>query len=385
MQDMNDSLDALRKSVKTRVPKLGDDILLEGITRSPRTRILSRPLFLSGVTFACVLAIGLTIALEAPTTHAQKGPLFTLATGEVNGLSYSNTKSGESPKEFGTMLPSIQFQYVPGDDLSWSGGTEKVYELKPKGNPIQLLRSLASRFGIKGEIQQDPYRQNDIDHYFFGEKDRQDLPGVDVYWQGSGSWSVNLYSAEAGKGDGYLSDDAYKALAQELFSATGLNIQLDDLALYKDNGRRVVGHLTVDGQTTPLTWEMDWDEYGNLVYATGNSVEVIDRGSVQTVSEREAVNRISDWRYQGYAGGVARYGFLAEELDSNQSTSTREIKTVKVLKAESKLVQLYDQAGDAWLVPGFTFELDQYRWTPTVFSVVDGLIELPKSSRFGPY
>lgn len=376
MQDMNDSIEQLRKAVKTKAPKLDEQTILNGITKPTKSRNLGRRLTLSGMAVAGVVAIGLSVVLAKPT------PLFSLASrSNVQAYQSASGDAASSKYSMGAMMPAVNYQYVPGDKLSWMGGSEKIYQVKPSGNPVQLLRDLADRFGIEGEIQQDPYSQGDNDHYFFGDKVKQyEAPSVDVYWQGTGSWWVNLNQIST-KRPGFESDEHYKQMAMDVFGATGLTVTENELALYKDTGRRVVARLKVDGQETPIEWNMWWDEYGNLAYVSGNSVQLVDRGYAATVSEREAVNRISDWRYSGFTGGMMAYGAMANDLvrveDPNPPLET---KRVTVTKAKNDLVELWDKNGSIWLVPGYTFDMDGLWWHPTVFSLVDGLIELPDAN-----
>lgn len=381
MQDMNDSIEQLRKAVKTKAPKLDDQTILNGIAKPKQSKPLGRRLTLSGLGVATVVIAALSIGLSKPT------PLFSLG-NRSNSMEYSaaTSQGAGATDKMSVMIPAVNYEYVPGNSLGWMRGLEKVYEVKPSGDPLQLIQTLATRFGIKGEIVQDPWGQSDTHHYFYGDKVKQyELPAVDVYWNGTGSWWVNMYTG-ASSGPGFEADEYYKSMGLELFKATGLNAELSDLALYKDTGRRVVGYLKVDGKVTPIFWEMDWDQYGNLIYASGNSLELVDRGFASTVSEREAVNRISDWRYSGFGGGMLRYGAMATDVVISDDTNSQlETKNVTVKSAKHDIVELWDKNGNTWLVPGYTFDIEDLWWNPTVFSLVDGLIELPDASSVIPY
>src|SRR5690606_13253397 len=64
------------------------------------------------------------------------------------------------------------------------------------------------------------------------------------------------------------------------------------------------------GVETALEWSVAWSAFtGRVAWASGHSVEVVDRGRYGMVSPADAVARLADWRWYGapgpdYMGGV---------------------------------------------------------------------------------
>jgi hypothetical protein len=40
---------------------------------------------------------------------------------------------------------------------------------------------------------------------------------------------------------------------------------------------------------------------------------------------------------------------------------------------------VWDSKGNAWLVPGYMYQVTELGWQPSVVSLVDGVIELPNA------
>ena len=398
MPDMDKDLESLLKAVKAKAPKLSDDVILNGITRQPAKKSNRLQLSLAAGALTVVLAAG--IGMNLP----QRGPLFSLGSSS-SGLA-----------ETGAALDSkmaiwANYVYEAGPALGTSGGSGNVYQLKLTGDPEAIITSLAQRFSLEGELSKESYDGNKTYSYFFGVKDNYEKPSLSVYWSGTGSWYLNNYTG-ATSGPGLLSDDEIRAQASELFAATGLTVDASKIDIFKEYGRTAIGHLEVDGKATALDWTMTWDEFGNLVSASGNSVSVLNRGSFQTVSEKDAVARLSDWRYSGspagsyYGGGIAvsdmakSSGVSSEPSTAEGSSGSSEPApapttgpepqptsmpteppTIAVRCTSAKAVPLmvWDSKGNAWLVPGYTYKVTELGWQPSVVSLVDGVIELPKA------
>ncbi|MEY2737770.1 MAG: hypothetical protein RL683_888 [Actinomycetota bacterium] len=404
MPDMEKDLENLRKAVKVKSPKLTDDVILDGITRQPATKPKRLQLNLAAGALTVVLAVGIGMNLTP------RGPLFALGSGSSGAAESGLSLDGATDAK---MAIWANYVYQAGPNLGTAGGNGNVYQLKLKGDPEVLIESLATRFDLEGEVSKESYDGNKTYSYFFGIKDNWEKPSVSVYWSGTGSWYLNNYTG-ATSGPGLPSEADAKAQALELFAATGLNVTADKLDVLNEYGMTVIGHLEVDGKPTALDWSMTWDQYGNLVAAGGNSVEVINRGNFQTVSEKDAVARISDWRYAGspasiyFGGGIMTKDAAASTTDAVTSepstgegtepapapTSSPEPQptsmptampieppTINVVCTSAKAVpvMVWDSKGNAWLVPGYTFKSKELGWEPAVVSLVDGIIELPKA------
>lgn len=393
MPDMEKDLETLRKAVKTKSPNLSEDVILNGITRQPAKKMKRLKLSLAAGALTVALAAGIGMNLTP------KGPLFTLGSGS-SGLSETGAMDAK-------MAIWANYVYEAGSNLGTAGGSGNVYQLQLKGDPETLITSLSKRFGIEGELSKESYDGNKTYTYFYGIKDNWEKPSLSVYWSGTGSWYLNNYTG-ATSGPGLPSDDQIREQAAELFAATGLITLPSDLRILKEYGRTVIGHLEVGGKATALEWSMTWDEHGNLVSASGNSVQLINRGTFQTVSEKDAVARISDWRYAGSPAGLYYGGgLMTKDLASSSGVGSEpnegegsepapaptngpeplptvmptEPPTIRVLctAAESVPLMVWDSKGNAWIVPGYTYKSKELGWEPAVVSLVDGIIELPKA------
>jgi hypothetical protein len=397
MPDMEKDIETLRKAVKAKAPKLSEDVILDGITRQPAKKSSRLKLSLVAGALTVVLTAGIGMNM------APHGPLFSLGSGS-SGLAESGALDSK-------MAIWANYVYEAGPKLGTSGGSGNVYQLKLTGDPEVIINSLAKRFGLEGELSKESYDGNKTYSYFFGIKDKYEKPSLSVYWSGTGSWYLNNYTG-ATSGPGLPSDEEVRAQAAELFAATGLSISPSKIDIFKEYGRTAIGHLEVDGQATALDWSMTWDEFGNLVSASGNSVTVLNRGSFQTVSEKVAVTRLSDWRYSGspagsyYGGGLVANDMVKSTGGASEPAATEgssggsepapapttgpdpqptsmptEPPTINVLCTSAKSVPLmvWDSKGNAWLVPGYMYKVTELGWQPSVVSLVDGVIELPKA------
>ena len=222
-----------------------------------------------------------------------------------------------------------------------------------------------------------------------------------------------------------------RSLAQEAFAATGLEVAPGDIAVTVDPYQTMASaYLTVDGVATALDWGIAWSaQTGELVWAYGHAIEVVERGTFDTVSAVAAVDRLSDWRWFGaagpdYQGGysilAAESGVARDAIDGGADATVSspegsepgepgvgepvpavpiepgegepiptepeplpeplpepETVTVTVEDAEATLLLLWDAEGNAWLVPGYAMQQPEGWWNAVV-SLVEGVIALPE-------
>jgi len=153
-------------------------------------------------------------------------------------------------------------------------------------------------------------------------------------------------------------------------------------------------NLSVDGVATAIDYGISWSPLGEIAWAYGHSIEVVDRGAFDTISAANAVERLDDWRWSGAAGpdyqggmnilaaesGVARDAGQAPQSPDTGASSpvdpTPELVTVTVDKADATLLLMWDVDGNAWLVPGYAIQQPEGWWSATV-SLIEGVIELP--------
>lgn len=374
------------------------------------------------------VAGGAVLAVAAVTVGAlvlgpgmSQAPLFTVsATSGTSALGASDAMSGGAK-----MMIWVDYRYTAGSSLSTAGSSGPVYQLVlDTANHEARAAELAEVFGIDGSVRESEYSQADFPTWVVGP---QDGTGMDLTLSayGTGDWWFNDPSAssiyvcdssvtsvdaadygcvlpsEAPANEAPVGDEA-RALAKALFASTGYQAAAADIEITSgDDGTNATAYLTVEGTKTGLSWSAYWSNTGALAYAYGHSVHPEARGTFDTVSPTDAVQRLSDYRWFGssgpeFQGGMMMYARGAElgdapgaepgsgeEFESNTepvippaSEPAPEIVEVTVEDATSTLLLMWDAEGNAWLVPGYAMKMPEGWWNAVV-SLVDGVIALP--------
>jgi hypothetical protein len=396
MEDKN--LNKLQKAVGAKVPNLTDETILAGIAK-PRASVRKNLwLGLSGVAVAATAVFAVMPSSPAPLINlAQSQP-------QREGLSSSDAK----------MSLWVEYEYVAGSGLSTATGSDQVYQLNLNGSPEALVEKLAARFGVEGKLSKETYDEGKTYNYFFGNKAKSEAASVSVYWTGTGSWYYGDYSKYSEKVN-LPSKAAALAAAQEIFADTGLDVSADAITLTSgDWGMTAQASLQVGGEDTALEWMVNWAPNGEIIGVSGHSVSIEAKGTFGTISAKDSVKRLGDWRYGGsaassyYGGGMAmmsRGGTVSsdvtesgtepsaeptEEPTDTPTAEPTEEPTVEPMpeptpeKVVMKLVSskkthllIWDANGGAWLVPGYMLK-NTDGWYSSVISLVDGVIALPK-------
>ena len=275
----------------------------------------------------------------AGTFGTMSGPLIVLA-GDTNPESMSARSSSVSDSKM--MMPYVSYEYVAGDNLSTSTGRGHVYRLDLAGTPESVLRNAAAYFGVSGEPQKSQYFDAAWPSYVVGPEDGT-APSITASWTGTGSWWYNnplaypeqkcLHEHRVGKGaNAYLECTEYepaitglnpnetetRRLASKFFTAMGVSFNAADITVMVDEWSSFASvALVVNGQKTAIEWSISWSGNGEMSYAQGNAVTIVDAGEFNTVSDAAAVERLADWRWFGagptdYQGGM---GVLRSSVD----------------------------------------------------------------------
>jgi hypothetical protein len=119
-------------------------------------------------------------------------------------------------------------------------------------------------------------------------------------------------------------------------------------------------------------------------------------GEFKTISARDAVERISDWRYSGSISTSAYEKYFSQQAQIEPYLSTPTTKdgvdgdpallpaveptptpvTVVINESVKTHVMIWDSLGNTWLVPGYIFINDGNYISP-VFSLEEGVVALP--------
>ena len=386
MEDKN--LNKLRKAVGAEVPNLTDETILAGIAK-PRASVRKNLwLGLSGVAVAATAVFAVM-----PSNPA---PLIDLAQSQPKREALGGSSDAK-------MMMWVEYEYVAGPGLSDAAGSDQVYKLNLNGSPEALVEKLAARFGVEGKLSKETYDEGKTYNYFFGNKAKPENASVSVYWTGTGSWYFGDYSKFSEKVNLPTKASAL-ATASEIFADTGLVVAEDAITVTSgDWGMAAQASLQVDGEDTALEWMVNWAPNGEIIGVSGHSVTVEAKGTYGTISAKDSVKRLGDWRYGGsaassyYGGGMAMMSRGGSVVSSDVSESgsepsvepteeptveptpepTPEKVLMKLVSSKKTHLLIWDAKGGAWLVPGYMLK-NSDGWYNSVISLVDGIIALPK-------
>ncbi len=290
--------------------------------RAPRLINHGRATRAASVSMAAVAAVAVG-SLVIVNPFAPRAPLFTAADGTGPASAQSSALAEDA-----RIAMWINYEYLAGDGLSTDSGRGSVYQLQRVGTPEQVLRDAAAQFGLDGDVGESAYFDPAYPTYVIGAEDGT-APSLTVTWTGTGSWWYSNPAAypppvcervvgEDENGESFEYDDCVQpeienslapnaadaqAQAAAIFGATGLDVDADDIRIIADEWQTMAAaSLTVDGVATAIEYAMAWAPTGEIAWATGHAIDVVDRGEFNTVSATPAVERLSDWRWFGAAG-----------------------------------------------------------------------------------
>lgn len=361
-----------------------------------------------------------------------KQPLISLSeTGSVARSGQANQMADSK-----MMMPNpFTYVYEAGDALSNEAGTGQVYELQLTGEPKAILQRVADYLGLQGSVYEPEYSNDQYRVFAIGSKDGSGASAT-INWSGTGSWWFNEPQAypvpacqkweTAEDGANYCgqyeeqkptpellpSRDQMISEAVKIFSAVGQKVSPTQIQTStSDWGSSAYASLQIGGEDSPIEWAISWGPKGKIGSVSGHSVKALSRGDFKTISDKDAVGRISDWRYSGQlaqsawakyqtnpSGEVIAFDDAAKSLsapepladdlpgnpepDQTSAPSPTPIN-VTVNKAIKAQLMIWDKSGKPWIVPGVMLFADQ-GWLTPVFNLEDGVVELPDPIEVSP-
>lgn len=421
----------------------------------------------------------LTVALLALTgcsssTTPSNDPLIRL------GSQNASAEAGKTAGSSDMMWYPVEYSYVAGSGLNLDGEPGHIYKLSPKGDPMKVAASVAKVFGVQGTVEKieetlgapmpmpatdgstvttEPAKELPSEKFVYYQVGSKDWTGptIQLYWSNTGSWYYNNPGAyaeskpsvgcaapdmpaepnvEPGQTLPPVVDCVYeptlpknlpsaeqaRAQAVKIFTATGLPVSGSDVRVQADDwGVFATASYKVNGQNVGIEWSISWGDGGVISSAAGHAVSVVDMGSFDTISDRDAVKRVGDWRWYGGAASSWYPDMFGSRVPMNDDlvkvdgsvssgsgtataepapidtvapapgepgdpsigipspAPTPEKVTVVLEKSARALLTVIDDAGNMWLVPGYVF-FDANGGIYPVMSVVPGVIELPEPS-----
>lgn len=451
---MTDNHDELRQRLRRSLdhgsaPELSAEIVGGAAGRpTPHLTNPARTLRIAGAAGVAVAAVTVGALVVGPgMTHA---PLFTAAAAPSGEAALGSRDAVSSDAKM--MAIWAEYRYFAGSSLSRDGGSGPVYQLVLDfADPTARAAELARVLGVEGAVGKADFADPAYPTWVVGPQDGSDS-SLTLSAFGTGDWWFNdptvtsVYvcdpsatSVDAAEQGCTLPSEApatrapsgeeARSLAKALFASTGYAVAANDIEITSgSDGTSASAYLTVDGVKTGLGWSAYWTNTGGLAYAYGHSVHPEARGTFNTVSPTDAVQRLSDYRWYGaagpdYQGGAMMFakGSAVEDAPGNVDGSggaedsgtgpeappavdptpptdvpaepsmpapdetlppvdiqpTPDVVEVTVDKAAATLLLMWDANGNAWLVPGYAMQMPEGWWSAVV-SLVDGVIALPE-------
>ncbi len=285
--------------------------------RAPRLVNRGRVAQASGgavLALAGATAIALVV-VPATLPRTPDAPLFTVAGGGAAGPEAATLGMADESR----IAQWIEYTYLAGPGLGTDAGRGRAYALERPDSAEQSLREIAAVVGIEGEPTDSSYSDPTYPTLLIGTEDGSG-PSLVLGDHGTGAWWYSDPTAnpvfapdEANPqpAGAVPSEEEARADALEIFEATGLDLDADDIRVQADEWQVTASaSLEVGDVRTAVEWAASWSSTGELAWASGHTAQLVDRGEYGTVSAVDAVDRLADGRWFGsggpdYQGGVS--------------------------------------------------------------------------------
>lgn len=325
--------------------------------------------------------------------------------------------SGLAGDESKMMLPNpFTYNYVAANSLSDEPGSAQVYRLNLNllGSPQSILERVAEVMGLSGKVTRAEYSSEEYPAFVLGNQDGAHA-SASINWSGTGNWWYTNPAAwnnpmpvcdggtDAEGNEICRSPEPTPELlptkdemiieAMRVFNATGLKVVESDIhSTLNEWGASAYASMKIGGQESPIEWQISWSSNGEIGQVSGHTATAQAMGTYETISAKQAVSRLGDWRYSGAVaqsvwdkyqpadGGrvIAYDDAVAPEPLPSPSTIT-----VLVNQAVETQMMIWDKSGTVWIVPGYLL-LAEDGWPTPVFSLQDGIVQLPEPIEISP-
>ena len=432
----NDELLAqLKKSAKTiRAPKLAESILENVSTATTKTTwreklaLASKRTQFSLVGAAAAVAV---LAISVSTLQAPNANIrITLGSSASGELGLADQAQAGSSKMGSSAMWYGNIDYVAGSELSTETGNGDVYRVEPSSTPSEMAALLKELFEVKGKVTFGDNAGGRVSEYGDGFSSSAGGPvtadanltsgGKSIYVSTQGATYFSYYNANAyklgdciggyakvydgGAGVGFvkpetepsdetyclenefvkptfLSESAAKAEAASTFKALGLDVSASDIKI-ETMTDVMYGSAPVklNGKPTGLVWDISWGNTGEIYTVSGSAVTFTKVGSVSTISDAAAVERLSDYRWA--VSTDSTFWTESAVFPYNEEGYQDETKTVGINKAVATMGMITDASGGMWIVPSVVL-YSKFGLAGAVTNVADGVIEMPSGPMVG--
>jgi hypothetical protein len=318
-------------------------------------------------------------------------------------------EGGASVEAFGDIALAVDYEYVPGGEISNAMGSGSVYQLQLLGDPVDLLTELGSVYGVAGQAGPSQFFDETWPGYALGPEDWSG-PTLNLTWSGTGPWyysnpaayqeptcreilpeegseELGGFECENPEPNGPLpSLDEATRLALDLLQKSGLDVTESDITVLANDdwGVGLSAVQQLDGVDTALEWSVFFGPGPTLASVSGHAATPVSRGEFSTVSPLAAVDRLASGQWWGSPAPLYHSGFdsvFTEGLAVEEPyyPEPGEVITLTVESSEEAPLLVWDSSGTAWLVPGYIMRHGSEPWNASaVISLEEGVIQLPK-------
>lgn len=345
----------------------------QAAAQTPRSglRALPLPVVLAGIGVVATLALGIVVQATAPTP-----PLIVLSDSGVfaEGSEFNGDSEG-----------SFVIDYVAGPELSSESGAGSVHEMVVEGSPRDVLSELAPLFSLEGTPRESKDYSQAWPGYVVGDENWE-TPSLVLSWNGSGSWfytdptaypepvceevpldgemdePMGWECAPANPGLPLPTASEARQMAWEIFRAAGLEAGLEDVIVLTDDewGVGVSAAMTVAGQKTALEWTMFWAPGPVLASASGHSATAVYRGEFETISPRDAVDRLASGSWWG--APPLDYEASFEDVHVSEGMLLDDSifdEPIVITGSRDTSLVIWDRQGGQWIVPGYALSFGE--------------------------
>ncbi len=396
-----------------RAPKL-DESILENATKIAAKPSLVERLGLNrklaGFSLAGAAA-SVAVAAVVLGGVVNPQPTFTLEMGASAPQGSNKSVMGESSDSklgSSSYWPApISIDYVAGEALGTNAGTGSIYEFVNNTTAKELSASIKRVLKIDGGFVAETY----------GAETPNGTENVTYFNLQSGA--INVYVSDTNgalsfnysNGDAWVMGECVKeetsadmpdvtycvenapvkaelpsdkqaiARALELFSGLGFETTATDITLNRaDDSLYAFAPIKVDGKSTGLSWDIAWGNTGKISSMNGYAVDAVKVADVSTISAKDTVNRMSDYRWMA-SGSAELYqtsSTISSRMGDASASNEDQAQKILVVKATEGLGIIYDANGKMFAVPSFAMYAENDSYPLVYVSVVDGVIKLPE-------
>ena len=434
----NDELLAqLKKSAKTiRAPKLDESILENASASTTKTTWREKLALASNRSQFSLVGAAAAVAVLAISVSSLQAPNANIR------ITLGSSASGESRQSDQALTGSSKmgaaywsqwgYEYFAGEDISKDEGTGNIYRVVGSKSAEEMAKLLKDYFAVAGNISygdlsglgitgedegfapsaggpttstanltnggKSIYVSSQTVPYFSYFNEAAYKLGKCIKWN-EAKVPVDEVGNPTEESDPTNTDTTYcqenafveptlptqddaKSEAVEVFGALGLRVTKSDIQVKQMTDTMwATAPVKLNGKPIGFNWSITWGNTGEIYTIDGVAAKFDLVGTVQTISNASAVERLSDYRWRVSADESLTWGTILSAYhgvgtEPKNGEVFEPIKK-KVIKAIVTAGTLTDASGQMWIVPSVALYSDM-GIAGIVTNVASGVLELPE-------